>query len=479
MDQRFDLRLGDSREVLRSLPDCSVDSVVCDPPYALESIVKRFGSEGAAPAQEGTDGAFARLSHGFMGSAWDTGETAFSPVFWAAVLRVLKPGGWLVAFGGTRTYHRLATAIENAGFLIDDQLAWCFGVGLPKSHKPSLYIERTLCWCDTTDDKRRWRYVGDDTDMATVPPFRHPAANEWWGWGTALKPAWEPICLAQRPMIGTIAENVLAHGVGVLNIDACRVEVEYPDGDSRGPITRSPKPDRDDGYSMDRGGSSVYDFSVGRWPANLIHDGSDEVLAAFPAAPGQQRPASSDPDSPRVRGIYGEFGRADEPMQPRGDSGSAARFFYCSKASKRDREEGLEDFQDQVLARSNAAQTKADDGDVVEAVACGFNAARIRKNDHPTVKPTALMQWLCRLITPPGGVVLDPFMGSGSTGKAAMLEGFRFVGIEREEPYFRLAEGRVAFGLAAASGPPAFPAPKPRPKPPAAPVPQLDLFAAE
>jgi site-specific DNA-methyltransferase (adenine-specific) len=333
---------GDSRHILATIAESSIDSVVTDPPYALVSITKRFGSEDAAPAKGDV---YARAAAGFMGKKWDTGETAFDPLFWREVLRVLKPGGHLLAFGGTRSYHRLACAVEDAGFEIRDQIGWLYGSGFPKSH------------------------------------------NQGNGWGTALKPAWEPIVMARKPLIGTVAANVLEHGTGAINIDGCRV------GDERG-----------------------------RWPANVTHDGSEEVLAAFPEAPGQLADASSSSEGRKNQNVYGEMrrGRGDEPsansenegsvgfkMKPgqrRLDSGSAARFFYCAKASKSDREDG---------------------------------------NTHPTVKPTALMRYLCRLVTPPGGTVLDPFVGSGSTGKAASLEGFNFVGIEREAEYAAIARARL------------------------------------
>jgi site-specific DNA-methyltransferase (adenine-specific) len=460
--ERYDLRLGDSRDVLKTLADNSIDSVCCDPPYALDTIVKRFGGENAAPprAKEGTDGAFARASAGFMNQAWDTGETAFSPAFWAEVYRVLKPGGYLVAFGGTRTYHRLACAIEDAGFMIEDMIAWLYGSGFPKSHKPSIYLERLLCLRFVQDDGSIvWRYA-DGEDQRVEPPFRHPQANAWWGYGTALKPGLEPICFAQKPLIGTIAENVLAWQVGVLNIDATRIALEA--GDVNASVARrqgatshlSERPaaeaeaagvwesrQSEEAYRRPRAGEDS-----GRWPANVVHDNSPEVLAAFPQASGMKAPVGPETGGDRQVTAYNPMGpRTDHA--PRGDTGSAARFFYGSKASTADREEGCGALDDAVLARSSQAQAQR--GVIVEADSNAFNSARSRKNNHPTVKPTDLMQWLCRLVTPAGGVILDPFMGSGSTGKAAMLEGFRFVGIEREAPFFAIAEARVARGATA------------------------------
>jgi site-specific DNA-methyltransferase (adenine-specific) len=364
-----DLRLGDCRRILDEIDDASIDSCVTDPPYALVSIGKRFGKPGSAPAQFGTDGAYARASRGFMGKTWDTGDVAHDPAFWAEVLRVLKPGAHLLAFGGTRTYHRLATAVEDAGFEIRDQIGWTYGSGFPKSHN------------------------------------QH---GDWEGWGTALKPAWEPIVMARKPFVGTVEANLLAYGTGAINIDGCRVAT---------------------------GADAMQ--AAGRWPANLIHDGSDEVLAAFPTAPGQLADASTSSSSSRrkTQNVYGLMkrgnGREGEPsadsanngvvgflMKPgsrRGDVGSAARFFYCAKASKSDREEGL--------------PTPADGK---------------RANTHPTVKPTNLMRYLCRLVTPPDGTVLDPFMGSGSTGRGAVVEGFNFIGAEMDAAYFAISRARIA-----------------------------------
>ncbi len=283
---------GDCIEVLRAMPDCSVDAVVTDPPYGLS----------------------------FMGKRWDYDVPSVE--VWAECLRVLKPGGHLLAFAGTRTQHRMAVRIEDAGFEIRDMIAWVYGSGFPKS----LNLK-----------------------------------GDWQGWGTALKPALEPITVARKPLIGTVAENVLQHGTGAINVDGCRVGT---DGGTK-------HNDGEKGTTKNCYGNGLFvEFGkpvigLGRWPANFIHDGSEEVTDLL---------------------------------------GSAARFFYCAKASKRDRDEG---------------------------------------NHHPTVKPTDLMRYLCRLVTPPDGTVLDPFMGSGSTGKAAVLEGFRFIGIEREEEYCEIAKARI------------------------------------
>jgi site-specific DNA-methyltransferase (adenine-specific) len=401
---------ADCRDVLRSMPDNSIHAVVCDPPYALVSIVKRFGKPGSAPAKD----VYGRGAAGFMGKQWDTGEVAFSEEFWAEVLRVLKPGGHVVAFSGTRTYHRMAVAIEDAGFEIRDQLGWLYGSGFPKSHNQN---------------------------------------GEWEGWGTALKPAWEPIALARKPIEGTVAANLAKWGVGALNVDGCRVGDfvnTTPSGVDRRNAALADAGYRPGSYPM---GEKAPGGQTGRWPANIIHDGSDEVLAAFPDAPGQQRAVGPEHGEKESRGIYGDFG-AREHFEPRTDSTkSAARFFYCAKASRKDRDEGLEGLPPAVAG--------------VGAMRDGGRESLPRKNVHPTVKPTDLMRWLCRLVTPPGGTILDPFMGSGSTGKAALLEGFRFIGCEREDEYMPIAQARIAAALrpeqqpVAAKAQPAAATPKP------------------
>jgi site-specific DNA-methyltransferase (adenine-specific) len=352
--------IGDMRKRLRDLPDASVDSCVCDPPYHLTSIVKRFGGENAKEVRAGV---YNRSTKGFMGQSWDGGDVAFQPETWAEVLRVLKPGAHLVAFSGTRTYHRMVCAIEDAGFEIRDQLAWCYGSGFPKSH------------------------------------------NQPGGWGTALKPAWEPICLARKPLIGTVAANVLEHGTGALNIDGCRVGfASEADKETAKPAGKTLKHTGWNQSSELINTKPVHD--LGRWPANIIHDGSEEVLAGFPETEsgvmraGTRRAAQDGPGSV----CYGTYGGNATNGDTFGDSGSAARFFYCAKATTGERGEG---------------------------------------NNHPTVKPVDLMRWLCRLVTPKGGTVLDPFMGSGSTMIAADAEQFNGIGCELSPEYAAIAEKRI------------------------------------
>jgi site-specific DNA-methyltransferase (adenine-specific) len=323
-------------------------------------------------------------------------------------------------------------------------IAWVYGSGFPKSLDVSKALDKA---------------ASVEREVA-----RGATTAAWQGWGTALKPALEPITVARKPLIGTVAANVLAHGTGALNIDGCRVG--WPDGIAPeigtpawgGPAKKLTAVPGQDGETVERAAPS----QLGRWPANLIHDGSDEVLAAFPQAPGQMADVSATAPSPKTSNMYGRMAReggpsanSDNPggvgfkMKPgtcRLDSGSAARFFYCAKASKSDRDAGLEDAPDRILAMSNQAKAQVERG-VMHQGESGMNTAKVRKNNHPTVKPTELMRYLCRLVTPPGGVVLDPFMGSGSTGKAAMLEGFRFIGGEMSPEYLAVAEARIAAAL--------------------------------
>ena len=331
---------GDCLDVMATMAPESVDSIVTDPPYGLS----------------------------FMGKDWDHGVPGVH--FWTEALRVAKPGTHLLAFGGTRTFHRLACAIEDAGWEIRDCVMWAYGSGFPKSHN---------------------------------------LKDDWQGWGTALKPAWEPIIVARKPLVGTVAENVQRFGTGAVNVDGCRIKwqseadaaaaaVGFAMSRARGTATQSQSFGKDS-----RGCENTYfpEAIQGRWPANLIHDGSDEVT-----------------------GLMGE----------------AARFFYCAKASKADRDEGCEGLE---LRRNDFHRESSglnQDRPGREGRTPNTDGAR---NHHPTVKPTDLMRYLCRLVTPPGGTVLDPFCGSGSTGKAARLEGFDFIGIELNPEYIAIANARI------------------------------------
>lgn len=369
-------------EILRSFPDNSVDSIVTDPPYGL-------GREPDALAmlRDWLDSEHHKVKgKGFMGSSWD----AFvpQPKTWKECFRVLKPGGHLASFGGTRTYDLVVLALRIAGFEIRDQIAWVYGNGFPKS-------------------------LNLDSDP-------------WKGWGTALKPAMEPIVLARKPLVGTVAQNVDRFGTGALNIDGCRVP-------SPGGIGRFGEESQNRRYNE----TGATNFAMkpgprggdpkGRWPANFVHDGSEEVLEAFPETKAGGSIRRKTGRSGNLY-CYGEM-PARSVWNGYGDSGSASRFFYCAKATRKDRHEGLPDPGPQF--RHGTTLRK-------------IEKTETTGNHHPTVKPTELMRWLCRLITPPGGLVLDPFMGSGSTGKAALNEGFRFVGIEKEEEYIKIARARIS-----------------------------------
>ena len=409
------LILGDCLDVLRTIPDNSVDSIVTDPPYGLS----------------------------FMGKKWDYDVPSVE--IWAECLRVLKPGGHLLAFAGTRTQHRMAVRIEDAGFEIRDMIAWVYGSGFPKSLDVSKAIDKAAgAEREVIGENPNHRavsgvgyegvYQGGNTGAAVITAPATDAARQWQGWGTALKPALEPITVARKPLIGTVAENVLAHGTGALNIDGCRVGSE-----SRPVMVRTSTVIAASSMSgVSTGATPSGDItSLGRWPANLIHDGSEEVLAAFPHT--KSGTFSGHRNLPKTKNAFGTFEIRDERGHV-GDEGSAARFFYCPKASKRDRDEGLDGF-----AQATPGQmTDREDGSAgLNNPRAGAGRTGGGKNIHPTVKPTDLMAYLCRLVTPPGGVVLDAFMGSGSTGKAAMREGFRFIGIEREPKYFDIACRRI------------------------------------
>jgi site-specific DNA-methyltransferase (adenine-specific) len=390
----YTLHHGDCLEVMATMADNSVDAIVTDPPYGLS----------------------------FMGKRWDYDVPSVE--VWYECLRVLKPGGHLLAFAGTRTQHRMAVRIEDAGFEIRDMIAWVYGSGFNKVG----YIK--------------------DSNGETVRD----------GWGGSLKPALEPITVARKPLAGTVAANVLEHGTGALNVDGCRVGNEST-------LKTNGKTAiwADGGMNAEQGGSTS-----GRWPANLIHDGSDEVVGLFP----QQQSGGFSQGMVQhsrafnvAKGVEAE--RVRDARAP--DSGSAARFFYCAKASKADRDEGCEGLP-QTIKQSVAHGDKRH-GTLPYTNEPREMNPRPRGNHHPTVKPADLMRYLCRLVTPPGGIVLDPFMGSGSTGKAAILEGFQFIGIEREAEYLAIAEARIshASGL---SQPPQRPTRQPAPACPG----QLALF---
>ena len=382
------------------LADNSIDAVVTDPPYGLSKepdmmeVMKHW--------MNGDD--YVHTGGGFMGKSWDSFVPG--PAIWKEVFRVLKPGGHLLAFFGSRTYDLGTLAIRLAGFEIRDQIMWVYGSGFPKSLNVSKAINKSA---PTTDE-----------------------AKQWSGWGTALKPAHEPICVARKPLSGTVAENVLTHGTGALNIDGCRVHThEQVKGGSGGLLSHQ----RDD---TDYPQSDWLPSERGRWPANFVHDGSDDVLSLFPDKAGAAAPVKGNEPSAASNGnVTGKRNRVEGVYHA--DNGSAARFFYCAKTSKADRNEGVS------LTITSAADMVERDADSagMKSPRAGAGRTSGARNDHPTVKPTELMRWLVRLVTPPGGTVLDPFTGSGSTGKACAIEGFEFIGFEMDGHYCEIAEQRI------------------------------------
>jgi DNA modification methylase len=436
MPSNFTLHLGDCLETLRAMPDNSVDSVVCDPPYGLSKEpdmveVLRHWLAGDDYTHKGS---------GFMGKSWDSFVPG--PSVWREVLRVLKPGGHLLAFFGTRTQDIGTLAIRMAGFEIRDSIAWVYGSGFPKSMDVSKAIDKAAgAVRDVLGEVHRagssgngatvHQEGGEKSGVCVITAPATDAAAQWQGWGTALKPALEPITVARKPLIGTVAANVLEHGTGAINVDACRVGNES----TRRSVNiigvqqfggANHRPQHEAEHVARENGSDA-----GRWPANLIHDGSDEVIACFPAKAGVSAPVKgTEASRASVGNVTGERDRV--PGAFHGDAGSAARFFYCAKASRADRNEGLASSSTPAL-EMGATMREREDADW---------PAR-NGNHHPTVKPTDLMAYLCRLVTPPGGTVLDPFMGSGSTGKAAMREGFHFIGCELSPDYLEIARTRI------------------------------------
>lgn len=606
LNGRVRLHGGDCFDVLKTLDDSSIDAVVTDPPYHLTSIVERFGAEDAAPCREGKTGAYARASRGFMGKVWDGGDIAFRPELWAEVFRVLKPGGHLLAFSATRTYHRMAVAIDDAGFEVRDMIQWIYGSGFPKSQNVARFIDEKLGATGSFGEPKSAAHAGwiargamrgangeegwqrpwmQDAEALSNAARKYvpasPEAQTYDGWGSALKPAQEPICVARKPLVGTIAENVLAHGTGALNIDGCRVAYESASAMDR---ARVPQPvQHNDARGVYQAGTGVgrngeiFDPSKGRWPTNVITDGSEEVMAAFP----DRSVAAMGPSG----GGLGYGGSESTYARQRNESseGSAARFFYSAKpdcrclacdalivvsssptentqtanTAPRDaagwllrgsagtdllppshvsyaeltsfpcplqndvsvqssaprwpllkiarnvcnaallcdscgtdiaralvevRRSGkpvpvhfsrsMSYFKERILRQSLASYVEGREstdiiltttnlstlfGCVSHAIAENINSERSEQitasdsrrlfysakadaNDrlgssHPTVKPVDLMRYLVRLVTPPGGTVLDPFAGTGTTGEAAWREGFDAVLIEREEEY--------------------------------------------
>ena len=388
------LYFGDNRSKLKTILDNSIDSVVTDPPYEI----------------------------GFMGKSWDATGIAYDPRVWQECLRVMKPGAHLLAFGSPRTYHRLACAIEDAGFEIRDQVMWLFGSGFGKGSDvgkaidKAAGVEREVVGSRITGAAMSSRESGEDlgtggtgfgsgqNEVAITAPAT-PEAAQWNGWATLLKPAHEPLVLARKPLEGTVAQNILKWGVGALNVDACRVEAD--DQYHSGYHSQETKVQGQVyGWAQSEKFVRGEPHDKGRWPANIIHDGNVE----FPEV---------------------------------SSGGTAAKFFYCAKASKRDRDEGCEGME--LKQTTGGGGMNDPNGDNV----CGkYGSVKSpSRNHHPTVKPTDLMRYLVRLVTPPGGVMLDPFMGSGSTGKAAIYEECNFTGIELNAEFIEISVARMMFAL--------------------------------
>ena len=429
------LHNGNCLEVLKMMieDEVFVDSIVTDPPYEL----------------------------GFMGRSWDSTGIAFQKETWELCFKVLKPGGHLLAFSGSRTYHRMAVAIEDAGFEIRDQVMWLYGSGFPKSMNigkaldNKLGNERIKTGEKKTHSNKGIKQSEQRTAIGAgafgqeVEEDVTVGTSEWEGWGTALKPAHEPLVLARKPLSEkSIVDNVLKHRTGGINIDECRVEGNTENVERKKVVRKSRDENgvwTNNNSGMKAEGSEYADADPrGRFPSNVMHDGSDVVKDIFPNT------KSSNVSRERKAGT--EFGQSsgwnkhnnvDSGLMPAyGDEGSASRYFYCAKTSKAERNQGLDNFPiKQTQGGGGGIGNYKDD---VNSASGKFGSEKApSKNTHPTVKPIKLMKYLCRLITPKGGTVLDPFMGSGSTGMAAKEENFEFVGIEKEEQYFNIASARI------------------------------------
>ena len=436
----------DCIEGMKLLEDNSIDSIVTDPPYEL----------------------------GFMGKKWDASGIAYNAEMWKEAFRVLKPGGHLLSFGGTRTYHRMACAIEDAGFEIRDQIQWVYGSGFPKSLNIGKSIdklqgnEREIIGYkepfgrEGRNTKPTGNYNasvgGNYTLQRDLRPI-YKDCNEFEGWGTALKPAHEPIVVARKPLAEkSVAENVLKYGTGGINIDECRIPT-IPRKTGTKPKDDIPCGSGNSLMGSSKNRQAEYDLQVeqGRFPSNFIHDGSEEVLELFPSDKGAFAPVKSGQKG--FGGvIYGKYNQAgDDGKTFYNDGlGSAARFFYCAKASKSERNEGCDNIRSKeyFINRTpfeRCRKCNKRKGFVgYEGCVCeqpDFYPEEMKsntsKNNHPTVKPLKLMQYLVRLVTPKNGIVLDSFMGSGTTGMAAKSQGFRYIGFDMTKEYCEIAEVRI------------------------------------
>lgn len=394
---------GNCLDIMKTLEDNSVDAIVTDPPYGLS----------------------------FMGKKWDYDVP--STEIWQEALRVLKPGGYLLAFAGTRTQHRMAVRIEDAGFEIRDMIAWIYGSGFPKSLNIGKAVdkiqgnERELVDNPNTRDRTKHDATTIFTSQEVTGWDATKGTSQWEGWGTALKPALEPITVARKPLgEKTVAQNVLKWGVGGINIDGCRVSHDEP-------TKTANRQQRSAGWNPDNCGFDSTNNTVasaapeGRFPANLIHDGSDEVVGLFPNSKGNGATGGGD------GGIWTK-GNKQQVSPGYVDSGSAARFFYCAKASKSERNRGCEELGQKIV--NDGRQT-----DIDNAFQRGTT---LRSNTHPTVKPIALMEYLVKLVSPENSIVLDPFAGSGSTLIACKNLGRQYIGIEMNPEYIEIINARLS-----------------------------------
>lgn len=443
LKEQYKIINGDSLEVLDTIPENSIDAIITDPPYEL----------------------------GFMGKSWDASGIAYNVELWKKALKVLKPGGYLLAFGGTRTFHRIACAIEDGGFEIRDTIMWLYGSGFPKSMDIGKSIEGKLVlgsgnvkdikkldgektivsggWNsnEVEQGKRNKEYVQTKTNVN----FKTEEGKKWSGWGTCLKPAYEPIIVARKPFKGSLVDNVLEYGVGGLNIDGCRIPLKGDETIATNVAFKEQK--QSEGWGTKR--CITEQTEQGRFPANIIHDGSEEATAGMPI--GGQNGSIAKPYDMNNR-VYGKYGQCNtwEAYQ---DSGSAARYFYCAKASSKDRDEGLNGFD---VVNTGELQGGRKDGTAGSIMKNADGTTRVnpyagtgapKKNIHPTVKPTELMQYLVRLVAPKGATILDIFNGSGSTGKAVAFENreremnYSYIGIELDPEYCKISEARIDYVL--------------------------------
>ena len=414
-NENYKLYQGNMLDMLEVIEPNSIDSIITDPPYELN----------------------------FMNKGWDNSGIAFQPDTWQKCYEVLKPGGYLLAFGGSRTFHRIACAIEDAGFEIRDTIMWLYGSGFPKSMNIGLAIDKkngvesidtgilspnARPNCDKTNTLYESGTVGKEFTIKK-------ATNEWAGWGTALKPSFEPIIVARKPFKGPLVDNVIKYGVGGINIDECRVGNEEMKAQVSGKTSRAFQSEA----TTTAGGKGI--DHIGRFPANIIltYDDTDfeEVCGGFPYTKNITKTHFAKNSNNNVN-----F-NASKSVNIIGyeDSGSASRYFYCAKASKKDRDEGLDNFNEE----------KVNDGRQKEIDNAFQRGETLRKNTHPTVKPTELMQYLVRLVSPNGATILDPFNGSGSTGKAVMYENkeknknYKYIGIELTEEYLPISKARIEY----------------------------------